>query len=487
MYEERRNTLSFRDIILQLMLVILFVFVMIWLFPTKNYLKDNFVGKDELTSEIAMQLQSLYGRLYTDNVESMRDAAQGYFTNERLPKKIGDSVTLTLEEMEEKKLVIPFKDSNNQSCDVSKSYVQVTKMSDEYQMKVQLTCSDYSDYIIVYMGCYDYCDGAICEEQPTTTTKPSTPSKPSKPSNPETPVVNKKYEYEYKLVTKNTYSEWGPWSDWSTTKVTADTLRQVEIDKRDELTGYKTETYYDYETSIEYKTQTTQVQVGTTSKAVGTKVIDTKPATGGSTSQKQYTNAIKNTTSGSYGSWVYQGYTTSKYALSSSNTVKYEYVSHKTTVDCTNVCQNVTTYTYKKYTRTYNSGSTTYSCPTGYTKEGSGANTKCYKYVTSGSGTLSCSTYGSDYKLSGSNCIKTVTVYKDVPVYKDVTTTVPVEVTTKVEKTRKIPIYEAITYYRYRTRKQLTVAGTYYKWSRSKNDQNLISLGYELTGKKREV
>ena len=85
MYEERRNTLSFRDIILQLMLVILFVFVMIWLFPTKNYLKDNFVGKDELTSEIAMQLQSLYGRLYTDNVESMRDAAQGYFTNERLP------------------------------------------------------------------------------------------------------------------------------------------------------------------------------------------------------------------------------------------------------------------------------------------------------------------------------------------------------------------------------------------------------------------
>ena len=144
-------------------------------------------------------------------------------------------------------------------------------------------------------------------------------------------------------------------------------------------------------------------------------------------------------------------------------------------------------YTYKKYTRTYNSGTTTYSCPTGYTKEGSGANTKCYKYVTSGSGTLSCSTYGSDYKLSGSNCIKTVTVYKDVPVYKDVTTTVPVEVTTKVEKTRKIPIYEAITYYRYRTRKQLTVAGTYYKWSRSKNDQNLISLGYELTGKKREV
>ena len=108
MYEERRNTFEFRDIILQLLLVILFVFIMIWLFPTKNYLKENFVGKEELSSEIAMQLESLYGRLFTDNIESMRDAAQGYFTNERLPKNVGDSVTLTLDEMIEKKLVLSF-------------------------------------------------------------------------------------------------------------------------------------------------------------------------------------------------------------------------------------------------------------------------------------------------------------------------------------------------------------------------------------------
>ena len=487
MYEERRNTFEFKDIILQLLLVILFVFIMIWLFPTKNYLKENFVGKEELTSEIAMQLQPLYGRLYTDNVESMRDAAQGYFTNERLPKKIGDSVTITLKEMEEKKLVIPFKDSNNQSCDVTKSYVQVTKMNDEYQMKVQLTCSDYSDYIIVYMGCYDYCDGAICEEKQETTT-PSTPSTPSKPSRPETPVVNKKYQYEYSLETKNTYSAWGPWSEWSTTRISADVLRQVEIDKRDELTGYKTETYYDYETTIEYKTQTTQVQTGTTTKPTGTKVVDTKPAVGGSTTKKEYGKVIKTTTAGSYTDWVYQGYTTKPYQLFDTDTIDYRYVSHKVVPDCDDVCQYVTYYTYKVYKRTYKAGTTTYSCPTNYpNKEGSGANTKCYKYVTTGSGTLSCSTYGSDYKLSGSNCIKTETIYETVPVYSEVTTTVPVEVTTKVEKTRKIPIYEAITYYRYRTRKQLTVAGIDYKWSTSQNDQNLISLGYQLTGRKKEV
>ena len=130
MYEERRNTFNFKDIILQLLFVVLFVLIMIWLFPTKSYLKDNFVGKEELNSEISEQLQALYGRLFADNIESMKDAAQGYFTNARLPQKVGDSVTLTLEEMLEKKLVLSFKDSNNETCNVTNSYVKVTKMDE---------------------------------------------------------------------------------------------------------------------------------------------------------------------------------------------------------------------------------------------------------------------------------------------------------------------------------------------------------------------
>ena len=43
MYEERRNTLSIKDVFIQLTLVVLFIFVMIWLFPTKGYLEENYV------------------------------------------------------------------------------------------------------------------------------------------------------------------------------------------------------------------------------------------------------------------------------------------------------------------------------------------------------------------------------------------------------------------------------------------------------------
>ncbi len=443
MYEERKNTLNLRDIVLQLLLVILFVFIMIWLFPTKNYLEDNFVGKEELNNELSAKLESLYGRLFVDNIETMSGAAKGYFTNERLPKNTGDSVTLSLKEMLEKKLVTSFKDSNNESCDVDKSYVQVTKMDNEYQMKVQLTCSDYSDYIIVYMGCYEYCDP--CDDNTTT---PSEPTNPTDPENPNKPVVNKKYMYEYRLDTQNTYSDWGAWSSWSKIKVTANNLRQVEIKNNYEITGYKTVTYIDYETRTEYRTITETVQTGTKKVEDGIKVVDTKPAKA-------------TTTPESYGDWDSGTYITSKSALAKypNKTTWNEYISHKTTVDCSDVCKNVTIYTYKKHKRTYTPASTSYSC----------------------------SAYGSDYKLEGTNCIKTEVQYKEVPIYETITKQVPETVTVEVEKTKQEPVYGYVKYYRYRTRKQLTVASTYYKWSESKNDQKLLDLGYKLTGKKKEV
>lgn len=471
MYEERKNSFTFRDIILQLILVVLFIFVLIWLFPTKGYIDQNYASSEEV-SQISQQLQALYGRVFADNIESMRDAAEGYFTSPRLPKNVGDSVTLTLKEMQDKKMVLDFKDGNNQSCDTSKSYVQLTKMDDEYQLKVQLTCSDYSDYIIVYMGCYSYCENAICEPQQQVEQKPTTPTKPTTnptPSTPKpTPVVTKKYQYEYRLTTQNTYSDWSNWSKWSTKKVTPDNLTQVEIDTDKILKGYE----QDYEI-IGYNKETYIDYVST-----GDKVVDTKKAISGI--KYEYADAIKKTTSATTSNWKYAGYVTKFYALSTAvaedSTVKYVFDSYGYEAECTG-CNYKVTYNYKKYTRTYTAGTTTYSCPTGYTKsQWFDSNHKCYKEVSDG--TYSCDQYGSDYKLSGTNCVKTtagtkaVTKTRWVPVYGYVDGD---------------PIYATKTYYRYRTRKQLTVAGTTTKWSNSNNDTTLLNQGYVLTGNKKEV
>lgn len=468
MYEENKK-LTLRDIIIQLALVILFVLILIWLFPTKGYLDKNYATNEEVKNQINEQLSALYGKLFADNMDSMKVAAQTYFTTPRLPKNVGDSVTLTLQDMLDKKMVLPFKDSNNQSCDATKSYVQLTKMDEEYQMKVQLSCTDYSDYIIVYMGCYSYCDG-LCEQ---TVTKPDN-------NNPK-PVVNKKYQYEYRLVTQNQYSNWSNWSNWSTTSKANDLYTNVEIKKEQVkvnsgdtwgIIGYKTVNYVDYEYRTSYKTVETQVPTGQYIQVPnGTKKI---PYT---TTGIVDTKAVPTTTtSGYYTDWKFSTTYETTGTVTNTSTKKYEYRSSRIAAACAG-CAKQTYTTYNVYTRSWVAGNTT---------------------------TGSCSVYGSDYKLENNKCVKygtttayrEVQVYKDQPVYKTVTSQQPYTEKVAVNKTKQEPVYgtitgkptyQEVTYYRYRTRTLISEGKTYTKWSTSQNDKTLLDQGYKLTGNKKEV
>ena len=251
MYNERRDNFSLKDVILQILFVVLFVFLLMWLFPSKQFVKDT--------------VQPLYDRIFVENILIMKDAAKGYYTNERLPQVVGEKASMTLGKMYDEKLVLPIKDSNGKLCDEDGSYVEVTKKENEYVMKVNLKCSEQENYILVYMGCYDYCKTTICEKNTQdvkspviipTNPKASSPSKtpsttPSKtpiptptvtpPTTPPTTPPGKEYIYEYKKIVNGTCSDWSDdWSKWSITpKYSTDTQK---VQKRTEVTGYKTTT-----------------------------------------------------------------------------------------------------------------------------------------------------------------------------------------------------------------------------------------------------
>lgn len=155
MYEENRNQFSMKDLVVQLLFVVLLVFILMWIFPSKQFitsLKDT------------DSLQPLYDRIFNENILMMKDGAKSYFTTPRLPQNVGDKTKLTLGEMLDKKIVLPFTDSSGKSCDTTASYVEVEKKSDEYVMKVNLKCGNQENYLLVYMGCYDYCKTTICEK-----------------------------------------------------------------------------------------------------------------------------------------------------------------------------------------------------------------------------------------------------------------------------------------------------------------------------------
>ena len=168
MYDERKNKFSFKNFFLTILIILLFIFLMLWLFPTRsdfNKLKNN-----NVTDQVydLNRLSVLYDEIFKNNVARMKEAAIGYFTNERLPQKLRESKKLTLQEMYDLHLVLKMNDKNGNPCDTKKSYVEITKYTEEYRLKVNLSCGTDEDYIIVYLGCYNYCPDGICEKKEPT-------------------------------------------------------------------------------------------------------------------------------------------------------------------------------------------------------------------------------------------------------------------------------------------------------------------------------
>jgi len=577
MYEERKESFSVRSLILQILFVVLTVFLLLWLFPTKNYVKDY--ANDAFTEK----LQPLYNQIYNQNITTMKEAAISYFTTDRLPSKVGESVTITLKEMQDKKLVLDLIDSNNKKCDVEKSSVKVEKLDNEYLMTVKLECSDASNYIEVHLGCYDYCKASgVCERNETPVIKPT---------NPTTPVISeKKYQYEYEKITDGKWGDFGEWSQWSKDTITKTEYRNVETKEVTEKTGTLVEVvdakkdvkttytcpsgYTLNGTKCSKKTTSTKNATASTKTTYscpsgytlnGTKCSKKTTSSINATANKKTTyscpsgytlngtkcsktttatkNATANTT---YGDWIYQGKYTFNSIQYTSDTRKVVRVSSSINTDCTTNC-TTNTWTYLVYNR---SKKTTYSCPSGYTLNGTKCSkkttdtknatastkttyscpsgyglggTKCYKgsMTTKNATANTKTTYScpSGYTLNGTKCNKTTTDTKNATANKKTTYSCPsgytlngtkcskkttdTKTATKNEKvtyscsnkdytlngdkcTKTVDVYTKYTYYRYQERK--FISGTRdIKWSTSKTDSTLLKQGYVLTGNKKEI
>jgi len=417
MYNERKDSFSIKDLVVQILFIVLFVFILIWLFPTKNNVNEG-------VNEVNTKFDVLTNRIFNENLQIMKEAAISYYTNPRLPQNVNDVKSMTLREMLEEKLLIEFKDANNKSCDLDESYVEITKLEDEYLLKVNLSCTDNDAYILVHLGCYDYCLTDVCENKdvkPTTpieNVKPNpepTPEDPKDEPKPDTPQVTCRYKYQ-KVVPNYI---WSDWSEWSTTSVTETDTKQVEtkdenVTETREVTKYKDVVYEDLSKPI---VENVQVQNG---EPISVTYCSKYTSQYTSTGQKKY-------------EWIDQG--TSYYNVhpKPDSTTKYEYVG-SLPVDCGD-CINGVLYIYRKY------------------------KLKVYDVVTE---SQVCSSYATI----------------SAPVFMIKPTLIGYETYTKSEPYTETETYtKTIKYYRFRTLS--TTYTTLTEWSSSENDQNLIGQGYK--------
>jgi hypothetical protein len=428
MYSENSEKLfSVRNFILKVILVILFVFLLMWLFPMPN-------------------LQPVYDRIFADNIATMKDAAKSYFTVERLPKDVGKSVKLTLDEMLSMKLLLPLADSDNKLCDGKSSYVEVMKTENEYLIKVNLSCPNRSGYIIEHMGCYDICsDKCVVSEPEEVIKKPTTNKPPVKPpvKPPIKPPVNPpvtKYEYQYLKTTPSSYAYWGDWSNEIPIKLNESitfgivstsngTVENKDLGTKETIVEYKTY----------YKTLTTREITRQINYTVGSYTVNACDG---------YTYYRTSTGTTYRGTWTTAAPTGKHYIAPPSDTDAEIYSNIQIHYDlCDSTC------TLDKIYFTAN--------------------------VSKLSGTVvSSATSGTIDTICSNPTSKTVAVKGTV--------TQKVIIPATVQKISE-PIYNMVHYYQQRKLLYSSSSYTDYKWSANSNDTTLINQGYRATGTKREV
>lgn len=160
MEDNKRRNINWYDILSKVIFLIIIILILMWFFPRGNNSNDEINNKlDTINSKLTV----LVDKVFRDNLNEMKAAAKAYFTKDRMPTEDGDSVKLTLQDMYDQNMLLPLIDKDGKACSPTKSYVKVTKDGDEWKLKVSLTCSGETKYIVETIGCYDFCEDGSCE------------------------------------------------------------------------------------------------------------------------------------------------------------------------------------------------------------------------------------------------------------------------------------------------------------------------------------
>ena len=528
MEDERR--INVVKVLLKLIVVVLVILFSAWI-VTKICSNNNPINSDKLVDQV-----------FQDNLNRMKEVGISYFTLERMPKNVGDKEKITLQDMYDKKLILEVRDEENNLCSDTDSYIEVEKYNDEYQMKVNLSCSNRKDYIIVVMGCYNYCKNEICEKQEQDVITDSGNDGQQ----------NTVIEYEYYKATNGKWTDWSAWSAWQKTYLEPTEYRKVETKVVQED--------YTYESTIE-EDEYADVIIGCPSgyslNSEGTKCKKISnettnpvcPTISGYTlyNQDGFTCKYKSNTTANPVCPTISGYT-----LYNQDGFTCKYKSNTTVKPVCPTISGYTLYNQDGFTCKYKSNTTVSQvCPSlnGYTiisDQSSGWTCVYKKYLSQGQGLSvpqntstriyefvttalihdcdTCSYYSgviynifarktqsavcpSGYTKIGNSCVKTKTKTATCPsgyekinntckkvYYKSIIKSCPTGFTLTNETnqrcykkvTRVITMHDVrdVTYYRYATRSYID--GTIdYKWSTSNNDKSLLNNGYKLTGRTR--
>ena len=181
MYEEKRINFDWKGFLLKLAFVIVVFILVLKLLPLNS--------KNNKTTELSAQ--------FKNNMSLLKDAGSNYFTKEKIPANIGEEIKVSLTELIQIGGVKALK-TKNKACDGGKSFIKAIKNATDYELEVNLICSEESDKTVVYLGCFDLCTSTTT----TTTTSKKTTVATTKSNNYVTNNTTKNVTTQVSTTTK---------------------------------------------------------------------------------------------------------------------------------------------------------------------------------------------------------------------------------------------------------------------------------------------
>lgn len=364
MYEDTEKNVDWKSIIKKVVMVIVVIVAILGLVTlVKKCTKSD--DKPNKPTPTTVNL--------TKQLDELEEATLKYLTVDNLPSTVNSSKTIRLKILINREIISGITDDAGNACDTSSSYAEVTKLDNNYAVKLSLTCGSNSDYRIIYVGCFENCEGSICKGEETSTNgicelKTVEPTPDDTTSNPNNTSTNTNANTTKPSVTKPNTS-----TNTNTNATTKPNTNNNSTNNNNNSNTVKTVTEYEYKKCKQenycvtgtlingqcaiQENITLQGKVlklgGTSTKVLGNatpKTSTTKDSSTPATFERTVdvkpseTYTIKNTTSVAYksmgmtstGTIRYAKYTCSKGTIKDVNgTYKCEIEKTNTTYSCT--------------------------------------------------------------------------------------------------------------------------------------------------------
>lgn len=186
MYEEKENKIDWSSILKKVGIVAAVLLVIFGIFALVNSCTKKKDDNKPTTNPTEISLEN--------ELDELERATLEYLSVDNLPTEINASKTIRLKILINRNLTSGIVDSKNNTCDTSDSYSEVTRLENSYAVKMSLSCGGKKADRVIYVGCFENCNGGICKGDENLTggicetKKPDEDNKPNDNNTTTTPV-----------------------------------------------------------------------------------------------------------------------------------------------------------------------------------------------------------------------------------------------------------------------------------------------------------